>query len=255
MRYLPIILILLLTSCSSYKSEEATPVVTQTAPRPAPMAPPPPPRVGAAMPQEPRVGSTAGEIAEVKVSDKKTTSKLTVVKTSPDPIIAQLFRASMAFVLPETTNITEDIKAQLLIDPSTDDVSKQLTVKGTVTKSTIQISKVAIAKLTAPDFDVVAITPEQQALTTTEPTEWLWELQPKSAGTHDVQLTVTAVIKVDGDKSEHHLKTFEKSVTVQITPMQVIKAWLAKYWQWIVSTLIVPLGVWIYKEKIKKKSS
>lgn len=172
-----------------------------------------------------------------------------------DPVISQLYKASLAFVVPSTANINDTLNAQLLIDPSkeVEELAKQLTNKGTTIKQEIRVSKKIIAKLTAADFDLKDVTPNEQALSSTEPTEWLWELRPKSVGNHEIKLTVVAVIKVDNESSEHHIKTFDKVIKVTITPPQVILGWLSKYWQWLISTLIIPMAIFVYKTKFKKK--
>lgn len=179
----------------------------------------------------------------------KHSEKSKEVKT--EPITKQLFTAALAFVIPDSANINDSIKAQLLIDPKkeAEGLKGQLTKKGTVTANEIKVSKVVKAAIIAPEFIVTNITEEEQILSDTEPTEWLWSLEPKKAGSHDINLTVTAIITSNGRESKHHIKTFEKTVTVEITTQQVILSWIQKYWQWLISTLLLPFGIWLYKKK------
>lgn len=201
---------------------------------PAPMARPAPNN------NEPK----GGGYPSIVENKEKTTEKT-------DVVTRQLFSASLAFVIPEIANINESIKAQLLINPNKDlkELEKELTRKGTVTSKEIKVSKVVKATIVAPDFEVSKVTEEEQILSDTQSTEWLWNLVPKTSGEHDVSLTVTAIITTNNKESKHHLKTFEKTVTIKITPTQVFIAWVTKYWQWIMSTLIIPFGIWLYKKK------
>lgn len=185
----------------------------------------------------------------VPVGKKETTvTEITEVFTK------QLFSAALAFIIPDTANIKEEIKAQLLINPglTPKELEKELTKTGVATSRDIKVSRVVKATITAPDFDVTRITDEEQILTDDQSTEWLWSLAPRSAGSHEVSLTVTAIITTAGRESRHHIKTFEKTMTIAITPAQVLQDWWSRYWQWVVSTLILPFGLWLYKKKLTK---
>lgn len=171
-----------------------------------------------------------------------------------DEVVNQLYSASMAFSAPDKANIKENITIQLLIDPSKEvkELEERLTKPGVRRGAKIKISKVIIATLSAPDFTIEQITPEEQAVAQTAPTEWLWTLIPKTIGSNDVKLTVTAVIKVDGREHKYHIKTYERTIVIEVTPQQIISNWFAKYWQWLFSTLLLPLGLWLYKRRKKE---
>lgn len=170
-----------------------------------------------------------------------------------DAILEQLESASMVFTIPDHANIKDTITVQLLIDPSKSltEITEMVTINGVKTTKRIKVSKIIQANLTAPDFNIDAVTPEEQALTTTEPTEWLWKLTPETSGSHDVTVSVIAIVDI-GDKSAmHHIKTYEQSVIIDIKASQLITDWFKKYWQWLFSTLIIPFAVWFYKNKVK----
>lgn len=166
---------------------------------------------------------------------------------STDAIMAQLTNASMAFTLPEKANIDDEVRAHLLIDANktVDELAKSL--GGDVRASNqIKVSKIIVAKLVAPDFVVTPITPEEQALTKDESTEWIWDLQPKTAGLFTADLVITAVVQVGDKASTHSIKTFSKKLTIDIRPQQAIKKWFKEYWQWIVGMVLSIIG-WVAK--------
>jgi hypothetical protein len=173
---------------------------------------------------------------------------------SVDNVTNQLYSATMAFSAPDKANIKENITIQLFVDPSkeVEELANSLTNPGVRRGAKIKISKVIIASLSAPDFTIEKITPEEQAVAQTAPTEWLWTLIPKSTGKNEVKLTITAVVKVDGKEYKYHIKTYEKTIVIEVKPQQVIYDWLAKYWQWLFSTLLLPLGLWLYKRNKKE---
>lgn len=171
-----------------------------------------------------------------------------------DNVTSQLYSASMAFSVPEKANIKEDITIQLMIDPSKElkELEKSLSEPGRKSSASVKVSQVVIATLTAPDFDVQNVTPEEQAIAQTQRTEWLWTLTPKSIGKNEVKLSITAVVKLDGKDYKYHIKTYEKTILIEIKPQQRLEEWIAKYWQWLFSTLILPLGLWLYKRQKKE---
>ena len=189
------------------------------------------------------------------------TQNKTVISEIPGKIIKkdgienQLSTASLTFSVPEYANVSDTITAQLLINPnlSPEELAKQLKINSPKEKTEIQISKIVITKLIAPDFIVEKVTPEEQIISETKTTEWLWRLKPKATGKYVINLSVTAVIKVSNQKmAEHHIKTFDRDVTVTIKSSQIFSNFLEKYWQWILSTIIIPFGLWIYKSKFSK---
>lgn len=209
---------------------------------PAPALPAPPPGRPAAIPT-PRYGSNEPQGSGPALPHNQT-----------DVVNKKLFNAGLAFSIKDRANINEDVKAQLLINPSKDlaDLEKDLTVSGTKVSKKVKVSRVVKATLTAPDFDVVNITDPEQIVSDIDSTEWLWTLKAKSSGTHEVNLSVTAVITVDGRESKHHLKTSDRTVVIEITGQQILIDWLKENWKWIIGTLIIPPIVFVFKEKFKK---
>lgn len=176
------------------------------------------------------------------------------MKEKTDVVTRNLFSASLAFVIPEKANVEDSIKAQLLIDTKKEliDLEKELTVKGTKTSKKIEISRIVKATISAPNFEVTNVTDTEQIISDNATTEWTWALKPKSAGTYDVNLVVTAIINYDGKEKTHHIKTFDKTVVIEITPKQVVNDWFADNWKWLISTLIIPFLGFLIKDKVKK---
>lgn len=187
-------------------------------------------------------------------SSTKQSSK--VIKSEPqhNTVASQLYSANAVFSVPNKANITEDIKAQLLIDPNKTIEELQKSIKGQIQSAEkIKVSKIVIAKIEAPDFIITNLSPNEQALSETDKTEWLWTLRPKSPGLHEINLTITAEVTVDSKFSKYHIRTFDKQVMIEITPIQIVESWWSKYWQWVFATLLIPFGKWLYEKRKNKK--
>ena len=169
----------------------------------------------------------------------------------------QLHSANIAYSIPGRANVQDTIKIQLLIDPQQGlkSLLDALTIDGTKVGKNIKISKVVIAKVTAPEFIITEITPSEQAISDDGSTEWLWSLEPKSSGKHQVNLSITAVVTVGDQNTVHHLKTYDTIVDIEITSIQILSQWWDKYWQWVISTLLLPLGLWAWKKKFDSRKN
>lgn len=164
-----------------------------------------------------------------------------------DAIAAQLKDATMVFDIPQFNNVRDSIRTQLTIDPTKTVDELLASAPSTSTVSAVQVSKVLEVKLVAPDFKIIAATPDRQAVSEWEPTVWKWELSGATPGKHDVHLSINAIVTIDGDRAERSVRTFEKTITIEITPAQQLSDLIKQYWQWIWTTLLLPAGMWIWK--------
>jgi len=173
-------------------------------------------------------------------------------KPAPDEILSQIANsASMAYNVPkDPINIDETFEIQLILDLSktVEEIAKDITVPGTVISNDIKVSKVISARLVAPTFIITTDIPEQQALAGAEPTIWKWTLKPTIEGKQTIRLAIDAIVIVDGGKAERHIKTFEQTITVDINKPQLITRWLKEYGQWLWTSMLLPLIIWLWRK-------
>lgn len=176
-----------------------------------------------------------------------------------DDILSQLSQASFAYTVPQEANIDDEVEIEMVVNPSVSvENLKQQLPDGQKVGQTITISKVIEAKVTSNDFSVSAITPERQAVMGNENTTWKWTLTPKSVGPNkEVKITVSAIIIVDGEKTERYLETYTGKIKVKITPQQQIAKWFKDNWQWAWGSLLIPIGgfAWAHLTKKKKRKT
>lgn len=172
-----------------------------------------------------------------------------------DAVLLQLNLATIAFSVPEQTNISEPVVVQLLIDLSKTEkeLTEMLERTSNRFSANVAVSKVVIANLESTGLNIKPITSIKQPLALSEPTEWLWSVEPESPGHYTLFLSISAVVKVDGDKETRQIKTFTKSLEVEITPKQWLKKWFDKNWQWAWSALLIPVVAFIFNRYNVKK--
>lgn len=242
------------------KTESSPPAAA----RPSPPALSLPPQLPGSLPPRPHMerpneSTGSGQPQSIPQSTPRTQSQITkqTTKSSVDTssVVSQLYDANIVFAIPDQANVSEEITAQLIIDPlkTLEELQKSITVGPVRSAESIKIAKIVIAKLDAPDFVIISQTDPEQAIAETQSTEWLWTLRPKTAGLHPVNIVVYAEVTVGSKTTKYKLRTFDKQVMIEIKPTQVVASWWQKYWQWVFVTLLIPFGKWLYDKKFGKK--
>ncbi|HVT46135.1 MAG TPA: serine/threonine-protein kinase [Thermoanaerobaculia bacterium] len=149
--------------------------------------------------------------------------------------VDELLRAegSVAFNTPGEMRLEESAVIQLLLDPSAisfEALAARIEQKGEIQTARVRISDTVEAKLAGSAFDIRAITPEAQAVSGEEPTEWRWEIQPREKGTQRLFLTLNAWLPSEGGASERRrtIRTFERTISVFVhgSPWKTV-TWVA----------------------------
>ncbi len=101
--------------------------------------------------------------------------------------------------------------------------------------------------LSGEDFKIMPLNEEEQFIEEKGFTEWAWEVTPQKSGTMKLHLQVTLRIRLPFGEEKKDYPVIDREIYVQINPIYSIKSFAVKYWQWIASTLILPLAVWVWK--------
>lgn len=256
------ILILGLTACGAAPTYEQSPAYSESYSAPPPPPPPPPPSPPADYAMDGVVDYEDVEIDRAPIRTARNIVRRSHEIEDPqrtigvDDILSQLRSATLALTAPKTSNISDDVKIKLLVslEKAQEELIAELeaTEGSQVVSGDVQISKTMSATISAPDFDISTVTPTRQAITSIGSTEWLWTLRPKAPGGHHVSITLVAHVMVDNERVEKHIKTFEETLTIEITNKQRFINFIEAYWQWLLSTLLIPiaLGAWkLWKSK------
>lgn len=183
-----------------------------------------------------------------------TTSKIV------DDIKQQLFKVTMAFSLPYSANIDDEINAEFVISPNSDEeqtVNELEDSSGQVVTDKIDVSRTVTTRLIAPSFKVYPEGDIKQALSLNDPTKWNWVLTPTEEGEHTIRLEVIAHVMIEGERVERKLQTYKQDLNIIITPKQKISNFINEYLEFIVGTFVLPFIAWlvhfIRSRKKKKK--
>jgi len=109
------------------------------------------------------------------------------------------------------------------------------------------------ATLSGAHFDISPNDPLVQAVGTNSTVRWTWDVVPKTAGKLTLHLIVAAVIDVDGQPVPTVVQTFNKDIVVQVTVSQRLSHLVGDHWEWLLTTLAIPLGVWA-RNKWKRRA-
>jgi hypothetical protein len=195
--------------------------------------------------------ATSEQPQDEKPVKKKKKKKL----KNHDAIVDQLSQATVTLNAPHKAKYGVDFPVQLTIQPdiAREVILKSLKVDGDVTSDDIEISRIVEVELFAPDFNVVARAPKRQAVSSSEPTEWIWDLTPTVVGVTDIHVSVMAVVKVDDEKAERLVRAYTHDIKVHVNPQAQVWDLLKKYWQWVFSSILAPLAIWAWKRWKKER--
>jgi hypothetical protein len=232
-------------------SSQATPDVTG-GPPPSPSPQPPPPPRPAPPPPEPDGGSGFGRGGRAGQPPIPIADRFDEVDTA----LGELVQGRIAFNTPERMQYGDSRSIALVASPSMDadtlssELRNRIGRADPVEVATLQIAPLMEARLEgAPAFEVTALTPVQQPVSRSAPTEWRWTVRAAQTGRHQLHLTINAIITVGGERYPRSLDVLNRDIDVDITAGQRIGMFLGTNWQWLVGTVVIPLAVWLWSKR------
>jgi hypothetical protein len=182
--------------------------------------------------------------------------------------IKNLIKGLIAYSVPDEMTVGENYNVKIRI--TKDSTQKKMlvigdnkipindtTVQSTITIESIRVSSIMSASLTTDseeNFKIASKSTETQNIEQLGYTEWEWNVIPLKSGEHELKLIIKVrITSEDGEKSFKDIVVFEKNIFAKKNVSYSIKNLFNKYWQWSLSTLIIPFIVWLYNRKKKKK--
>lgn len=92
-------------------------------------------------------------------------------------------------------------------------------------------------------FDIVKVNSDKQFIDEHLYTEWLWRVIPIRSGEHSLKVVVS-IIRDNNVREIVH----EDIVIVENDNKENINLFFSKYWQWLVSTLFIPIFIYLFKK-------
>lgn len=114
------------------------------------------------------------------------------------------------------------------------------------------------AHLSSESFHITATTPDEQVVSTKEVTMWKWRIKAIELGSHTLSLSLNALLTIDGKNSTKSVKTFSKDISVQVTSMPGVWAFVDTYRVYVggfFTVVLIPLFVYFLKGRKSKKNT
>ena len=172
-----------------------------------------------------------------------------------DRILEKLEFGNIAFNAPRSINLEDTAIIQLMLGLAmpTNELKEMIKAEGEKEGARIRVSNRMEARLSGPNFAITAITPETQAVTRRDVTEWKWEVKPRTKGRQHLHLTLSVLISVDGASTQRSIRTFDKEIEVEVTWNQQVLSFFEKNWQWLWAAILLPIFGWLWKKKKESK--
>jgi hypothetical protein len=174
-----------------------------------------------------------------------------------DRILENLELANIAFNAPATLQLGNSAVVQLLLSTqkSIEELQNMITATGEKEGARIRVSNQMEARLSGLGFKIETVTPEVQAVSATNVTEWKWEIEPTEPGSQRLHLTLSAQLHVEGQRVPRTIRTFERTIEVHVTWSQKVSHFVANNWQWLWTTILIPIAGWIIRKRKQRDAS
>ena len=168
-----------------------------------------------------------------------------------DGILDKLPFGNISFNAPGALNIDDTAIIELVLDLTKpiEELKKMVEGAGEKEGARIRVSDQMEARLSGSSFAITAVTPEEQAVTHDDVTQWKWEVKPKAEGRQHLHLTLSALLQVNGANTRRAIRTFDKEISIEIRWEQQALSFLKSNWQWLWVTLLVPVAGWLWKKR------
>lgn len=172
---------------------------------------------------------------------------------------------TMAYSIPEEMQVGKSYNVKLRITRDGNKVElvegdRSITIYDETVKSKVVIESIRVESIMSAtlisDSDKFTITPLSTELQNIEKrgyTEWQWNIKPLKGGQNYLKLIVKVRIKEDDQEFYKDITVFDKSIDVKSNPGFTVWQFIKSYWQWFMTTIIIPFVIWWWKSRKEKK--
>jgi hypothetical protein len=204
-----------------------------------------------------------GSVPENAPTWTATTPGIVTVTVAPSPeraideILGDLDLANIAFNAPTELRLHEPVVIQLLLSGNRpiEELKEELSALGEREGAQIRASDSMEATLTGTGFAIEPVTPSVQLVSDEAVTEWKWEVEPTRAGVRRLHLTLSALIDVAGRERPYTVRTFERTLDVRVSLGDRVAGFIGDNWQWLWTTLLIPVGGWALQRRRREAST
>jgi len=139
-------------------------------------------------------------------------------------------------------------KAHLILGSS--DAINNPSLPSVATIEDVKVSGEMSAELRADAgaFDIKALSTKIQNIDNESYTEWEWVVTPKKSGDSPLKL----IIRVKDLNKD--IVVFNKNIKIKKNVTVAVGGFFEKYWQWLMTTIIIPIFIYFWNRKKKKRN-
>lgn len=128
-------------------------------------------------------------------------------------------------------------------------------INSIVSLELIDIKPVMSAQLLGDDsrFKISSLSSDYQSIEGDDYAEWDWRIMPLKSGKNYLKLLIRVKSKVDDSYKD--ITIFDRKILVKPNIKYTIINWIKDYWQYISSSILIPLFTWWWANRRKKKKT
>lgn len=213
-----------------------------------------------------RSPSSEGGIEIVKEEPNSSKKVIKVIdKTSPMVDDTKQNLGLVAYSVPDKMQVGKTYTVKLRISKENNKVQlingngvsiAEANIDSKITIASIRVEPIMSAKLIS-DSSKMLIQSTSTLVQDIEKegfTEWEWRLTPIKGGDIFIKIMVSVIVKSDEETITKDIPVYDEVVVVKSNYIFTIKGFINEYWQWIMTTIIIPFIVWFYNKRKKKKN-
>lgn len=144
--------------------------------------------------------------------------------------------------------VTEQFVLRIASAGQKEGIDQNLPGNGQTATSIVHVTPVMRATLTGDGFTIEKTSPEEQIIGGGSYTEWLWQVTPNASGDRELVANVQVVL----DNRVKAMPIARWPVHVSGNPSRSIRMFFASYWQWMASTLVIPVVLFFWRQRKKQ---
>ncbi|CAN5431360.1 hypothetical protein BH10BAC4_BH10BAC4_15390 [soil metagenome] len=124
----------------------------------------------------------------------------------------------------------------------------------TMTVDSLNVGDIMLVKLSGEEFKIVAYDEEEQGVTNEGYSQWEFDVTPQQSGDLELFLKVGVVYFVPNlGPAKKYFPVYEKKIKVTVSAWQVVAGFATERWEFIVSSIVIPVGVWFFSRIRSRK--
>jgi len=182
--------------------------------------------------------------ATSKLKENDTTSGWIAYSVPEEMKVAKTYSIKVRI----SKNSTSQTKAHLILGSS--DAINNPSLPSVATIEDVKVSGEMSAELRADAgaFDIKALSTKIQNIDNESYTEWEWVVTPKKSGDSPLKL----IIRVKDLNKD--IVVFNKNIKIKKNVTVAVGGFFQKYWQWFMTTIIIPIFIYFWNRKKKKRN-